>query len=60
MYKNVSFQVKPTTEAVGESTGRKININKQLSKCNFYFCLPGKMKFDRLNIDMTRTKIKRK
>lgn len=61
MYKNVvSFQVKPATEVVGESTGRKINTNKLLSKCNFYFCLPGKMKLDRISIGMTRMKIKRK
>jgi hypothetical protein len=44
------FQVKPVAEVV-ESMGRntrKINTNKLQRKCYFYFCLPGKIKFDHM------------
>lgn len=43
----IVFQVKPTAKVDG-STGRNINANRLLSKCNFYFCLLGKTKIDHM------------
>jgi len=43
----IVFQVKPTAKVDG-STGRNINANSLLSKCNFYFCLLGKPKIDHM------------
>lgn len=41
------FQVKPIAEVDG-STGRNMKADRLLSKCNFYFCLLGKTKFDHM------------
>jgi len=46
--KCIIFQIKPTDEVLDESTGRNMKATRLLSKCNFYFCLFGKTKFDHM------------
>lgn len=47
--KCIVFQTKLAKPAeVNESTGRNMKTNRFLSKCNFYFCLIGKTKFDHM------------
>lgn len=55
MYKQIIlFQNIPEAADTAESSGRNINANNLISKCNFYFCPPGKMELDRMLVLRTR------